>query len=69
MTADQSLFTELLPDKQKAAKGTAVKKGSGNDGNEKDPFFVIVPDKMKVSKLFCRNGKSSLKSEREKNEL
>ena len=27
MTADQSLFTELLPDKRKAANGAAVEKG------------------------------------------
>ena len=35
MTAYQSLFTELLPDKRKAAKGAAVEKGSGKDWNEK----------------------------------
>ena len=50
MTADQSLFTELLPDKRKAANGAAVKKGSGKDRNEKDPSCVEVSDKMEVSK-------------------
>ena len=35
MTADQSMFTELLPDKRKAANGAAVEKGSGKDGMKK----------------------------------
>ena len=50
MTADQSLFTELLPDKRKAANGAAVEKGLGKDGNEKDPSCVEVPDEMEVRK-------------------
>ena len=50
MAADQSLFTELLPDKRKAANGAAVEKGSDKDGNEKDPSCVEVPDEMEVSK-------------------
>ena len=54
MTADQSQFTELLPDKRKAANGAAVEKGSGNDGNEKDPSCVEVPDEMEVSKSSSR---------------
>ena len=49
MTVDQSLFTELLPDKRKAAKIAAVEKGSGKDGNEKGPSCVEVPDEMQVS--------------------
>ena len=58
MTADQSLFTELLPDKWKAANGAAVEKFSGKDGNEKDPPCLEVPDEMEVSKSSGRKGKS-----------
>ena len=50
MTADRSLFTELLPDKRKAANGAAVEKGCGKDGNKKDPSCVEVPDEMEVRK-------------------
>ena len=66
MTADQSLFTELLPGKRKAAKGAAVEKGSGKDGNEKDPSCVEVPDEMEVSKSSGRKVKSSSSSASEK---
>ena len=69
MTADQSLFTELLPDHQKAANGAAVEKGSGKDGNEKDLSRVEVPDEMEVSKSSGRKGKSSSTSAHEKKEL
>ena len=54
MTADRSLFTELLPDKRKAANGAAVEKGLGKDGNEKDPPCVEMPVEMEVSKSSCR---------------
>ena len=40
------MFTELLLDKQKAANGAAVEKGSGKDGNEKDLSCVEVLDEM-----------------------
>ena len=66
MTADQSLFTELLPDKRKAANGAAVEKCSGKDGNEKDPSCVEVPNEMEVSKSSIRKGKSLSTSAREK---
>ena len=66
MTADQSLFTELLPNKRKAANGAAVEKSSGKDGNEKDPSCVEVPDEIEVSKSSGRKGKSSSTSAREK---
>ena len=62
MTADQSLFTELLSGKRKAANGAAVGKGSGKDGNEKDPSCVEVPDGMEVNKPSGRKGKYSSKS-------
>ena len=64
MTAVQSLFTKLLPEKRKAAKGAAAKeKGSGGDGNETAPARVEVPDENKSS---GRKGKSSSLSAREK---
>ena len=66
MTADQSMFTELLPDKLKAANDAAVEKGSGKDGNEKDPSCLEVPDDMEVSKSSGRKGKSSSTSAHEK---
>ena len=66
MTAEKSLFSELLPDKRKAANGAAVEKGSGKDGNEKDPSCVEVPDEMEVSKSSGRKGKSSSTSAHEK---
>ena len=66
MPADQSPFTELLPEKRKAANGAAVEKGSGKDWNEKDPSCVEVPDEMEVSKSSGRKGKSSSTSAREK---
>ena len=66
MTAYQSLFTELLPDKRKAANGAAVEKGSGKDGNEKDTSCVEVPDEIEVSKSSGRKGKYSSTSAREK---
>ena len=66
MTADRSLFTELLPDKRKAANGVAVEKGSGKDGNEKDPSCVEEPDEMEVSKPSGRKRKSVSTSARKK---
>ena len=59
------MFTELLPDKRKAVKCAAVKKGSGKDGNEKDQSCVEVPDEMEVSNSSGRKGKSSSKRARE----
>ena len=69
MTADQSLFTEMLPDKRKAANGAAVEKGSGKDRNEKDSSCVEVPDEMEVSKSSGRKGKPSSTPAREKKAL
>ena len=66
MTADQTLFTELLPDKRKAANGAAAEKGSGKDGYEKDPSCVEVPDEIEFSKSSGSKGKSSSTSAREK---
>ena len=66
MTADQSMFTELLPDMRKAANGAAVEKGSDNGWNEKDPSCVEEPNEMEVSKSSGRKAKSSSTSEREK---
>ena len=60
------MFTELLPEKRKAANGAAVEKGSGKDGNEKHQFCVEVPDEIQVSKLSGRKGKCSSTSAREK---
>ena len=60
MTADQSLFTELLADKRKAPNGAAVEKGSGKDGNEKDLSSVEVPDEMVVRKSSGRKGNPRL---------
>ena len=59
MTADRSLFTELLPDKRKAVNGAAVEKAECKkalcckDGNKKDQSCVEVPDEMEVRKSSC----------------
>ena len=66
MTAYQSLFTELLPDKRKAAKGAAVEKGSGKDWNEKKNVLRVSAGRNEGQQIVRRKGKCSSKSARER---